>query len=102
MGSSWISSFRGDGQVVVFHDDTLDRVCGVHGRVDAFTYDELQTMSLCGTAERIPLLTEVFAVMDSKAPIIIELKSSPRRDELCEKGLALMRAYPGDYCIRKL
>lgn len=22
-----------DGQVVVFHDDTLDRVCGVHGRV---------------------------------------------------------------------
>ena len=23
-----------DGQVVVFHDDTLDRVCGVHGRVD--------------------------------------------------------------------
>ena len=23
-----------DGQVVVFHDDTLDRVCGVHARVD--------------------------------------------------------------------
>ena len=24
-----------DGQVVVFHDNTLDRVCGVHGRVQA-------------------------------------------------------------------
>ena len=25
-----------DGEVVVFHDDTLDRVTGVQGRVDAF------------------------------------------------------------------
>ena len=31
-----------DGQVVVFHDDTLDRVCGVHGRVDEFTFEELR------------------------------------------------------------
>ena len=33
-----------DGQVVVFHDDTLDRVCSVHGRVDAFSFEELQRM----------------------------------------------------------
>ena len=26
-----------DGKVVVFHDDTLDRVCGVHARVDDLT-----------------------------------------------------------------
>ena len=30
-----------DGQVVVFHDDTLDRVCGVHARVDEKTWAEL-------------------------------------------------------------
>ena len=52
-----------DGQVVVFHDDTLDRVCGVHGRVDEFTFEELRGMRLCGTQETIPLLTEVFEVM---------------------------------------
>lgn len=88
-----------DGQVVVFHDDTLDRVCGVHGRVDAFTLDELRAMRLCGTQESIPLLTEVFAVVGGRVPLIIELKTGPRRAELCEKGLALMRAYSGPYCI---
>ena len=55
-----------DGQVVVFHDDTLDRVCGVHGRVDEFTFEELRGMRLCGTQETIPLLTEVFEVMGGR------------------------------------
>ena len=45
-----------DGEVVVFHDDTLDRVCGVHGRVDAFTLAQLQGMRLCGTDQTIPCL----------------------------------------------
>ena len=80
-----------DGQVVVFHDDTLDRVCGVHGRVDEFTFEELRGMRLCGTQETIPLLTEVFEVMGGRTPMIIELKTGRRNDELCEKGLALMR-----------
>ena len=35
-----------DGQVVVFHDDTLSRVCGVDGRVDEKTYEELRQLSL--------------------------------------------------------
>lgn len=30
---------------ILFHDDTLDRVCGVSGRVDNMTWDELQRLS---------------------------------------------------------
>ena len=30
-----------DGELVVFHDDTLERVCGIKGRVDSFTAAEL-------------------------------------------------------------
>ncbi len=56
-------------------------------------------MRLCGTQETIPLLTEVFEVMGGRTPMIIELKTGRRNDELCEKGLALMRAYNGPYCI---
>lgn len=88
-----------DGQVVVFHDDTLDRVCGVHGRVDAFSLAQLREMRLCGTQETLPLLTEVFDVIAGKTPMIIELKTGPRNGELCEKALALLRAYTGPYCI---
>ena len=86
-----------DGQVMVFHDDTLDRVCGVHGRVDAFTFDELRQMHLCGTQETLPLLTEVFEVVQGRQPMIIELKTGPRNNELCEKGLAPMRDYQRRY-----
>ena len=86
-----------DGEVVVFHDDTLARMCGIDGRVDAFPLARLREMPLAGTAERIPLLTEVFDTVAGKAPIIIELKTGPRNEELCRKGLALMRAYQKQY-----
>lgn len=86
-----------DGRVVVFHDDTLDRVCGVHGRVDAFSLEQLRAMRLCGTQEGIPLLEEVFALVRGRAPIIVELKTGPRRIELCEKALVLLRAYAREY-----
>ena len=33
-----------DGQVVVFHDDTLDRICGVHGKVIDYPLEQLQEL----------------------------------------------------------
>ena len=62
-----------DGQVVVFHDDTLDRVCGVPGRVDEKSYNELKLLRLCGTEQRIPLLTE--AAVTTKRSKYIDRKS---------------------------
>lgn len=88
-----------DGQVVVFHDDTLQRVCGVQGRVDSFTYDELCGFTLHDTAQHIPLLTEVFDVINNRVPIIIELKTGPSNNLLCETALKLMREYKGPFCI---
>ena len=88
-----------DGQVVVFHDDTLDRVCGVHARVDEKSYDELKLLSLCGTNQRIPLFTEVLDIYDGRGPLIVELKNGKRNRELCEKTYAILSDYPGDVCI---
>ena len=88
-----------DGQVVVFHDDTLDRVCGVHGRVDEFTFEELQTMSLCGTGHRIPLFSQVLDTVAGRGPLIVELKTGRRNRELCEKTYALLQSYRGEACV---
>ncbi len=88
-----------DGQVVVFHDDTLDRVCGVEGRVDSYDLAELQQMRLCGTGETIPLFTQVLDVTDGRAPLIVELKAGPRWKELCQKTLDLLLARRGPYCV---
>ena len=88
-----------DGAVVVFHDDTVDRMTTGKGRVDSFTLSELQAMPLMGTAHRMPLFTDVMAVLDGVSPTIVELKSTPNYKELCEKTLAILRTCKGPYCV---
>ena len=90
-----------DGQVVVFHDDTLDRICGVHGKVIDFPLEKLQEMKLLETGETIPLFTDVLAVLQQGAgPLIVELKTVGERNrELCEKTREILRSYPRVFCI---
>ena len=89
-----------DGQVVVFHDDTLDRVCGIHGRVDDYTFAELQKFPLCGTAERIPLFSDVLNTVAGRGAIICELKTAGKKNrELSRKTYDLIAAYPGEICV---
>ena len=88
-----------DGAVVVFHDDTVDRMTTEKGRVDSFTLEELQAMPLKGTEHRMPLFTDVMAVLDGVSPTIVELKSTPNYPELCEKTLAILRTLKGPYCV---
>ena len=89
-----------DGQVVVFHDDTLDRVCGVSGRVDDYTFSELQKFPLCGTEERIPLFSDVLNTVGGRTAIICELKTAGKKNrELSRKTYELLAAYDGDVCV---
>ena len=88
-----------DGRVVVFHDDTLKRACGVDKRVDELDYDELSKLTLFETNERIPLFYEVLRSIGDKTPLIVELKTCKRRKELCQKTYELLSAYNGTYCI---
>lgn len=87
-----------DGQVVVFHDDTLDRMCGVPGCIENKSWKELSKFSLCGTQEHIPLLSQALEKLNGE-PVIIELKTGKNNDELCEKTLELIDSYKGPACI---
>ena len=64
-----------DGRLVVFHDETLLRMCGVDKKLYECTYEELQKYHLAKTKERIPLFDEVLKVIDGKVPLIVEIKS---------------------------
>ena len=88
-----------DGQVVVFHDDTLDRVCGIQGRVEDHTYDELKNMKLHGSEWGIPLFSDVLKIINGRGPIICELKHSSRNRELCRKTYDLISSYRGEICV---
>lgn len=88
-----------DHQVVVFHDDTLSRVCGVSGRVDEYDYADLQKLSLSGTQEYIPLFSEVLALVAGQVPLIVEFKHTADNPTLVRLALELLDAYDGPYCV---
>ena len=74
-----------DGVAVLFHDDTLTRMCGDSRRVSDCTYEELTKLSLAGTDEKIPTLDELIEIAGNKVPLLIELKGEDLGTELCDK-----------------
>ena len=88
-----------DGQMVVFHDWSLKRMCGVEGKVCEYTFDELQQFSLLKSEEKIPLFTEVLKLVDGKVPLIIEYKIETPDASVCEVGNEILKDYKGVYCI---
>ena len=84
---------------VVFHDETLDRVCGVPGCVRDYDYAELCQFPLMGSSECIPLLADVLEAVGGRVPLIIEIKVHEDADIVCEKADELISAYEGPYCI---
>jgi hypothetical protein len=63
-----------DGELVVFHDDTVDRMTEARGRVDSFTAKELAELRLGGTNDGVPTFREVLDVVDGKIPLLVEIK----------------------------
>lgn len=84
---------------VIFHDETLDRVCGVTGKVFDYTYEELKQFRLCKSEERIPLLKDFLEMVDGKVPLIIEIKAYGRASQVCAAADELISKYHGVYCI---
>lgn len=86
-----------DGEVVVFHDDTLERLCGRPEKVSDLTAAELSWVGITGSCDRIPLFEDVLARVDKDTPLLIELKGYDVA--LCEKAAAMLDDYDGYYCI---
>lgn len=89
-----------DGQLVVFHDGNLKRMCGHDGFIKDFTYEELLSFSLKDTDEIIPLFSNVLEVL-GETDIICEIKpdNGNKCYTLCEKTMDMLKTYPGKYCI---
>ena len=89
-----------DHQLVVFHDDTLTRMCGMNKKISSFLYSDLMQLRLLGTEEGIPLFKDVLELIDGKVPLIIELKvDGSNQNLLCPLVWQLLSRYKGDYCI---
>ncbi|MBO5033065.1 MAG: glycerophosphodiester phosphodiesterase [Lachnospiraceae bacterium] len=88
-----------DNIPVVFHDDTLNRICGVRGNLKDYTFEELQQFRLLGTDERIPAFADILKMIDGRVPLIIEYKVEKNADRLCSICDRILSDYKGLYCI---
>ncbi len=90
-----------DGEVVIFHDDDLQRVCGIDKKVIDLNLQELRHCRLQGTHDIIPTFKEFLELVDGQVPLLIEIKTvGPRNRELCEKAWALLKDYKGIYAVQ--
>ena len=90
-----------NGEAVVFHDYTLDRMTGVSGRVCDFHSDFIKGLKLSGTDEQIPLLGDLFKIISGKTPLLIEIKTESETDRRTEdRVLELLEDYKGWFALK--
>lgn len=88
-----------DKKVVIHHDNSLKRICGVDRLISDLTYEELREVKLCGTEYSCPLFSDVLEMVAGKTPLIIEYKGYGKVEELCEAAWEILKDYQGDYCV---
>jgi glycerophosphoryl diester phosphodiesterase len=72
-----------DGQIVVIHDETLERTTNGRGYVHQASFSELRKLD-AGKGERIQTLKEVIDLVKGKVGLVVELKDSRTADKVAE------------------
>jgi glycerophosphoryl diester phosphodiesterase len=72
-----------DGQIVVIHDETLERTTNGRGYVHQTNFSELRKLD-AGKGERIPTLREVVDLVKGRVGLVIELKDPGTTDKVAE------------------
>ncbi len=96
-----------DGELVLIHDDTVNRTTNGNGKVCEMTFAELRALDAgskqnpCFAGAKIPLLTELLELVKNHPSITLdlELKEYPTENreniayEVCDRVLALVDRY---------
>jgi glycerophosphoryl diester phosphodiesterase len=64
-----------DGQLVVLHDEDLERMTGVKGLVSDKPAAEVTKLRLLDSTETVPALAEVLDTVGGRVPIYVEIKN---------------------------
>ena len=69
------------GEIVVFHDERLERLSNAGGLIEEYNIFELRKVILEGN-HKIPMLQDVLKLIDHKVPLNIELKGADTSDRV--------------------
>lgn len=77
-----------DGEVIVMHDPSVDRMTNYSGKIENMTLEELKAMRVVGNchSEQIPTLREVLNLIGDRAEVLLEIKRPDNRDDGLEKA----------------
>ncbi len=64
----------GSGELVVIHDETIDRVTDGIGTVSDTPLEDLKTVTVLDSGERIPTLEELLTALDPELEVNLEIK----------------------------
>ncbi len=69
------------GEIVVFHDETVNRLTNGGGNIEKYDIEELKKLVVQGN-HKIPLLQNVLELIDNKVRLNIELKGADTADSV--------------------
>ena len=90
-----------DSVPMVFHDHTLERLCGIAGDVREKSAAELGLLSVGGTGDKVPRLRQMLDLVKGKVPLVIELKGRTEEDDdgFAEAVLEVLEGYQGKVAL---
>lgn len=90
-----------DGEAAVFHDWTLERLTGEAGAVADRALADLRQIALNGSADRIPALRDLLALVGGRVPLLVEIKarSGGPVGALCRAVRRAFEGYAGDHAV---
>ena len=88
-----------DGVLFVFHDDNLKRMTGVDAFLHEKTYKELKSLTLNGSSEKIPTLSETLETINGKVPLLIEIKNQPD-SSVVDDTVKILKEYKGEFALQ--
>ena len=89
-----------DDRLIVFHDDTPERLCGEKRCVRAMRLEEIQKLSL-PDGQKIPLFGDVLSLVQGRVPLMVEIKSHKMGDtRVAAKTWEALKEYQGEYMVQ--
>lgn len=89
-----------DKKVIVFHDDSLERMCNISGRVIEKDLSEIQKLNLKNSGEKIITLSEFLKLIDGKVPLLIEIKNDGKVGVLESLAIEELKTYKGEFAVQ--
>lgn len=90
-----------DGEVVVLHDSSLKRMCGIDKKVYELTLKELKEYNLLSTNEKIPTLSEMLETVGESTLLFVEVKADDYSPyEIFKRVKTVLDSFEGKYMVQ--